>query len=203
MFCCVSVMRKTVFTIGHSNHTIDEFLFLLEKHNITAIADVRSAPYSRFNPQFNKELINTVLTNNRIKYVFLGKELGARPRDESCYTGNQVDFNILKNKAFFVDGINRIIDGIEHDHRIAIMCSEKEPLSCHRTILICRYLKRYDLDIKHILYNGSIESHQEIETRLMHDTKVEPTLFDQDTEVLINSAYDIQSEIISYVKEGV
>jgi uncharacterized protein (DUF488 family) len=196
-------MSNELFTIGHSNHTIEEFLSLLRKHSITAVADVRSVPYSQYNPQFNREAIETSLKNNSIGYVFLGKELGARPDDPSCYTQNQVNFNLLTKKKFFINGIHRIIHGIEQNHRIVLMCSEKDPLFCHRTVLICRYLKRFDLEIEHVLYDGQLERHPDTETRLMESTKTEPTLFDQNKEVLINSAYDVQAEKISYVKEGV
>lgn len=196
-------MKNTLFTIGHSNHTVADFLLLLKKYAITVVADVRSAPYSQFNPQFNREAIETSLENDKIRYVFLGKELGARPNDNSCYIGNHVDFEILKQQSFFQDGIRRILEGIENNYRIALMCSEKEPLLCHRTILICRYLKKYNLEINHILFDGSIEKHIDTEARLMHLMKLEPTLFERDTEALISSAYNLQSEKISYTKEGV
>jgi uncharacterized protein (DUF488 family) len=88
-------MRIEVLTIGHSTHPIETFLGLLHQHGVTAVADVRSAPYSRFNPQFNKDALEHDLKEHGIRYVFLGRELGARSDDPSCYDKGRVQYGRL------------------------------------------------------------------------------------------------------------
>lgn len=131
-------MGSTVYTIGHSNHKAVEFLRLLKHYSITAVVDVRSSPFSRMNSQYNQNTLSTLLSENGIAYVFLGKELGARPEDPNCYIKDKVSFDRLSATPTFKLGIDCILKGMEM-HSIAIMCSEKEPLICHRTVLISQY----------------------------------------------------------------
>src|SRR5262249_48596390 len=122
-------------TIGHSNHPIQDFLDLLRRHGITAVADVRSTPYSRFNPQFRRAKLQASLAEVGIQYVFLGAELGARSQDPSCYDADgRVSYARLAKTELFRSGIERLITG-SSQYRISIMCAEREPLECHRTIL--------------------------------------------------------------------
>src|SRR6266446_5531061 len=130
-------MVDTVYTIGHSTHTIEKLIALLKDHGITALCDVRSQPYSRMNPQFNREPLKQALRDSGILYVFLGAELGARSEDKSCYRNGQVQYDLLARTDLFKRGIERVKDGA-HRYRLALMCAEKEPLDCHRTILVSR-----------------------------------------------------------------
>lgn len=171
--------KKFIYTIGHSDHTIERFIILLKQHCITAIADVRSAPYSRIHPQFNKDTLAASLEKGGIKYVFLGKELGARPDDHSCYENGQADFDRVAERKEFKSGLKRVLEGGDK-YQIALMCAEKEPLDCHRTILVCHRLKRAGIGIKHILADGTLENHQDTESRLLKLTNSEQNLFDQD-----------------------
>ena len=148
-----------IFTIGHSTHSLEEFIALLQQHGITALADVRSAPFSRFNPQFNKDALEQEMKSHDIKYVFLGRELGARREDPSCYKNGQVQYERLKNATLFLEGIDRVIQGAEK-HNIALMCAEKEPSDCHRTFFVARALKERGVSVSHILDDGSLESHE-------------------------------------------
>lgn len=124
-----------VLTIGHSNHPIERFIGLLKQDGVTAVADVRSAPFSRHNPQFNKDSLQQSLSEAGIAYIFLGKELGARSNDRSCYEDGRVQYERLARTDLFLDGIERVRKGAEQ-YRIALMCAEKEPLECHRTLLV-------------------------------------------------------------------
>jgi uncharacterized protein (DUF488 family) len=156
-----------LFTIGHSNHSIEAFLLLLEKHGITAVADVRSHPFSRYLPHFNQSEIKAYLLSTGIQYVFLGKELGARPEDLSCYdTGGKALYDRIAATPLFAAGIQRLLTGAAH-YKISLMCAEKDPITCHRTILVCRQLKDLNLQINHILSDGNLESHQDLEARLL------------------------------------
>ena len=155
-----------VYTIGHSNYQIRDFVGLLLTYSIDIIVDVRSAPYSKYCPQFNKEVIQNSLNNAGIKYLFLGKELGARPSDLSCYHGGRVQFDLLRKAVFFKKGIEKLKDEMSQGYALALMCSEKNPIDCHRTILISRVLKEHGLEVKHILNATEIIDQNQIEEQL-------------------------------------
>jgi uncharacterized protein (DUF488 family) len=159
-----------IYTVGHSNHPLDKFLSLLSSHGITAIADVRSTPFSRRFPQFNKERLAASLSEHGVAYVFLGKELGARSNDESCYENGQVQYQRLAATSLFRQGIDRVVTGAEK-FRVALMCAEKEPLDCHRTLLVSRALEQGGASIAHILADGSIEMQAQTMTRLTRITR--------------------------------
>ncbi|HEY9847886.1 MAG TPA: DUF488 domain-containing protein [Leptolyngbyaceae cyanobacterium] len=205
--------HKKLFTIGHSNLTIEALIALLQQHNITAVADVRSHPYSRRLPHFNQSALKTSLLNVGIRYVFLGRELGARPQDLSCYdTTGKALYERIAGTNLFTEGIQRLLKGAQ-DYQIALMCAEKDPLTCHRTILVCRELKKFSAIISHILSDGSLESQEDIEKRLLNkfnksknlDTPIQLSLFElepQQTqeEVDLEEAYNRQGNEIAYVK---
>jgi uncharacterized protein (DUF488 family) len=171
--------EKFIYTIGHSDHTAERFITLLKQHFIAAVADVRSAPYSRIHSQFNKDALAALLEKEGIKYVFLGKELGARPDDPSCYKNGQADFDLIAERKEFKSGLERVLKGGDK-FCLALMCAEKEPLDCHRTILVCHSLKHVGIGIRHVLADGTLENHQDTEARLIKLTKSEQNLFDQD-----------------------
>jgi uncharacterized protein (DUF488 family) len=161
-----SCQPQEIFTIGHSNLSMDQFVEILKQHQITTLADVRSHPYSRYVPHFNQKVLKTSLPTADIRYVFWGKELGARPADDECYVNGIASYNRIAASALFMIGIQRLLRGVE-THRIALMCAEKDPLTCHRAILICRHLKHPTLKIQHILRDGGLESHEQLEARLL------------------------------------
>ncbi len=187
----VESKSNILYTIGHSNHKIEDFIALLNRYEVTCIADVRSAPYSRYCPQFNKDALAAALEAAGIAYMFLGRELGGRPRDHSCYEGGCVNFQRIAERKEFKRGLECLLENASK-HRIALMCAEKDPLECHRTIFVSRHLKKYDLHIKHILADGNIENHTEAERRLVGMFKMGPALFES-TET-IEQAYDQQAK---------
>jgi uncharacterized protein (DUF488 family) len=190
-----------IYTIGHSNHPIERFLGLLAPHGITAVADVRSTPYSRFNPQFRREKLQAALSSVGVQYVFLGEELGARSRDPACYDGDgRVSYAKLAKTELFREGMARLRTGMA-DHRISLMCAEREPLECHRTILVSRELVRDGVAVTHILGDGSLESHEHALQRLAASLKLgSGDLFSESAE-LEEQAYDLQAARIAYVKK--
>lgn len=194
---------REIFTIGHSNHTIEHFVSLLATYGVSALADVRSSPYSEYSPQFNKEILEQRLANLHIEYVFLGRELGARRSEQSCYVDGQAKYDMIRNLPAFRQGLTCVLEGIEK-YNVALLCAEADPLMCHRTILICRELKavRPDLRINHILADGSLESHEEAEQRLIRLHKLQPELFGELTSAsgLLGRAYELQAERIAYRK---
>jgi hypothetical protein len=198
----ILLKMKEIYTIGHSNHSIEKFLELLQKYGITAVCDVRSHPYSKYNPQFDYETLKQTLKKHDIAYVFLGKELGARSNDSTCYDSNgKVQYARLVQTSLFDEGIKRLNKGMG-SHRIVLMCAEKDPLMCHRTILICRHLRADDLEIKHILETGYIETQQEAEQRLMEMLKISKQDLFASPEQLIERAYETQGEKIAYTTEN-
>jgi uncharacterized protein (DUF488 family) len=193
--------NSMIHTIGHSNHPIQSFLALLRQHEITAVADVRSTPYSRFNPQFRREKLQAALAEAGIQYVFLGEELGARSQDPACYdAGGRVSYAKLARTELFQRGIQRLKSGMEQ-YRISIMCAEREPLECHRTILVARELTREGVAVTHILGDGSLEPHEQAMQRLARSLRLSAAdLFDT-SEDLIEQAYDLQAARIAYVRK--
>ncbi len=157
---------EVVLTVGHSTHPFDPFVKLLKRHEVTALADVRSAPFSRFNPQFNKDALERDLKRYSINYVFLGRELGARSNDPSCYENGRVQYARLARTDQFRQGIERVMRGAQ-EHRIALMCAEREPLECHRTLLVAGALEERGVSVVHILGDGGLETHSDAMERLL------------------------------------
>jgi uncharacterized protein (DUF488 family) len=155
-----------ILTIGHSNHTLAKFLALLQGVEVRAVADVRSAPVSRFSPHFNKVALSASLAEQGISYVFLGKELGGRPDLPELFSGGVADYEKMAAVPAFKGGIARLITGAE-SHRIAIMCAEADPLDCHRGLLVARALTEAGIEVGHILSSGQVLTHAEIEDRLL------------------------------------
>ena len=193
--------KTEIFTIGHSNHELSRFTAFLKQHRIDVLADVRSQPYSQFNPQYNRETLATSLKSIGINYIFLGTELGARRNERECYIHGKADYHEIAKLPLFVHGLDRLRKDAR-TNRIAIMCSEKDPITCHRNILVCRNLRGPDITISHITADGSLEPNEAAETRLLklmglceHDLFVSR----QD---MIEQAYDLQGASIAYVKQA-
>ncbi len=188
-----------LFTVGHSNHECEKLLDLLARHRISAVADVRSQPYSQYTPQVNRETLEAALANRHIKYVFMGRELGARRDERESYVAGKARYDRIRTLPAFLEGLDRLRRGIK-TQRIALLCSEKDPLQCHRTILICRQL-RDEMPIEHILDDGTIEHHAAAETRLLALLGLpEGDLFTSRDEMLAR-AYDLQAEKIAFVEQ--
>lgn len=190
-------MTDAVYTIGHSTHSIERFVELLKTHSIAAVGDVRSQPYSRINPQFSQEPLKLALRNAGIKYVFLGKELGARSEDKTCYRNGQVQYDLLAQTDLFKRGIERVKEGARK-YRIALMCAEKEPLDCHRTILVARRLYEDGLAVKHILGDGRVEDHAETIERLIARQRIAGVDMFRDSVAVVIDAYIRQGNAIAY-----
>jgi hypothetical protein len=187
-----------LYTIGHSTHSTEEFIRLLTMHSITALCDVRSDPYSQFNPQFNREPLQKELNKHDIAYIFMGKELGPRSHDPDHYVDDRVQYDRLAKTDLFHQGLERLRHGMKMSYRIALMCAEKDPICCHRTILVCRHLRNTGVEINHILENGSLENNRDSERRLMQVLKVPQQHLFKSKEELIEHAYDLQGNKIAY-----
>jgi uncharacterized protein (DUF488 family) len=192
-------VTNTLFTVGHSTHSSELFLDLLTMNSISAIADVRSRPYSRLNPQFNQERLKAQLRLAGIAYVPFGRELGARTDDQSCYTNGKVQYDRLAQTPLFRAGLTLLREGIR-EQRVALLCAEKDPITCHRMVLVCHELRLEPLDIFHIRADGSLESNAEAERRMVEAVSLpEYDLFTSRDET-IEQAYLLQGNRIAWVE---
>ena len=170
----------SVFTIGHSTHAIESFVGLLQRHDVGKVADVRSTPYSRFNPQFNRESLARSLAARGIEYMHLGRELGGSPDDPACYENGRVRYDRVAATPVFQRGLERLVHEAA-DHGVAIVCAEKEPLECHRTLLVAQALEVQGVAVGHIRADGTLETHVAAMDRLlvMHGDLPQGELFGQ------------------------
>ena len=192
-----------VFTIGHSNHSPEAFLDLLRKHCVDEVVDVRSSPASRHYPQFNHGVLSDVLERAGIGYVFLGGELGGRPADRSCYDEDgRVNYGRLAETNLFDDGMGRVVRAAD-ERRVAVMCSEKEPLDCHRALLLAGQLEERGVAVEHILADGSAEKHGDTLNRLIDTFKLPRNgdMFRSRDEV-IAEALDRRARKVAFVAEA-
>jgi uncharacterized protein (DUF488 family) len=140
-----------IYSIGHGNKKIEDFIKELNSFEINYLIDVRSSPYSKFNPQFNRELLKQELSNAGVTYVYLGDTLGGLPSDRSCYVDGKVEYDLIKEKEFFKEGLQRLITANEKNLNVAVMCSESKPEECHRSKLIGQELLKHKISMIHIL----------------------------------------------------
>jgi len=153
----------SVFTIGHSNQQVAAFIFLLKQHRVEVLIDVRSFPVSKYSTQFNRTALKPVLSENGIKYSFLGNELGGRPHDPEFYDdGGYVLYNLVALMPAFERGIERLMSNVGR-YRLAIMCSEEDPTGCHRRLLIARVLRKRGLTVRHIRGDGNVNDDAELD----------------------------------------
>jgi uncharacterized protein (DUF488 family) len=196
----MSEREHAVFAIRHSTHSAEAFLGLLRQHGVDAVADVRSSPFSRFNPQFNREPLEQFLKSNGIQYVFLGRELGARTEDRSCCEKGRVQYARLAQTPLFQSGLDRILQGAGR-FRVALMCAEKEPLECHRTLLVARALAARGQRVVHIHGDGRLETHEAAMERLLDVTGVPKEDLYRSREELLTEALARQEQHVAYVDE--
>ncbi len=159
------------YTVGHSTHSIEDFVALLQRYGIDAVVDVRSSPYSRMAPQFNRESLMHQLKREECRYIYLGNMLGARYDDEKLlFSDGLVDFEAVRRTERFQEGVVRVRNGLAKGYTIALMCSEKEPFDCHRFVLVARELSLQGVEVTHILPEITL-SQKELEERLFSKYK--------------------------------
>ncbi len=190
-------MAATLFTIGYTSYPVDDLVAVLGRHTVGAVADVRSMPFSAVHPEYNRGRIKERLAAGGIAYVFLGDLLGARYDDPEVYVGKVVSYDKVSRTETFRRGLSRLRAGLEK-YPVALMCAEKDPITCHRMILICRYL-RADCRIAHILSEGRIEPQAHAELRLMRLFDLDrPDLLGRTEEERLELAYRTQEKEIAY-----
>ncbi|MGA3081398.1 MAG: DUF488 domain-containing protein [Terracidiphilus sp.] len=149
---------SSFFTLGHSNHDLSAWLALVHQHGVEVVVDTRSSPYSKYVPQFDKEIMQRSLEEAGIRYLFLGAELGGRPANPAYYdAAGHVLYSRLRDDARFQAGIARLESGMER-FRVALVCGEEDPAHCHRRLLIGRVLAERGHAMLHIRGDGRLES---------------------------------------------
>lgn len=154
--------QNTIYSVGHGNKSLQKFIEELKFFKVEYLFDVRSRPFSKFSPQFNKPLLEIDLADNGITYVFLGDSLGGLPDDITCYVKGKVDYEKLKNKDYFQAGINLIVEANHEEMPVVLMCSELKPETCHRSKLIGQELLKFNISVKHIISSDLIKEQKRV-----------------------------------------
>lgn len=167
-----------LLTVGHSNHELPQFVKLLQRAGVTAVADVRSRSFSRRLPQFNRPRLVQALKDNGIAYVFLGNLLGGRPESMELYDGEgRVDYERVRATTPFQRGIERLIGAVDR-YTVAVLCAEADPLDCHRGLMIAPALTERGVSLGHLRKDGTTESQAEFENRLLAETGTDAGMVD-------------------------
>jgi len=167
----LAIMEKSpipipIYTIGYGSRSIAEFIEVLHQHKIAYLIDVRSAPYSRYKPEFSKAPLANELAQHSIRYVFMGDTLGGRPDDEACYINGKVNYEKINAAEFYQRGIQRLHTAFMQQQRVVLMCSEGKPEACHRCKLIGATLTTRDIPVIHIDENGEQLTQEKVIHRL-------------------------------------
>jgi uncharacterized protein (DUF488 family) len=198
-----------LYTVGHSNQTLEEFLSLLQCHEVNCVVDVRSVPASKYAPQFNEESLKSFLKLHDIQYLAFGDEFGAR-RTDCINNEGQVDFEVAVTTPLFQQGAKRLMKGLEKGFCIALMCSEADPLECHRFSLVSKYFHNQGIEVLHILKDAELATQVEVEKRMVneflhsrkyHLAEVDELFGTYTAEDQLKDAYKLKNKEIGYKTE--
>lgn len=203
-------MMGKLFTIGHSQHNIEYFTMLLKKYNINYVLDVRSIPYSKYAEQYDRENIEKYISSNGIKYSFMGKFFGARPKEKELYCSEgYLDFEIVRKSERFNKGFKNVMLGLQQGYNIVFMCTEKDPFDCHRAIMVARAFDLAGVETNHILEDGTLQHQNKLNSRLLDKYFPERNqimLFDDINKIepmnYLNMAYMLRNKEIGYHLEN-
>lgn len=196
-----------IYTIGHSNYTMERLIDMLEYYNINCVVDIRGTPYSKYNIQFDKEAIRYTLTNAGFVYIYMGKELAAkRIRKNSYNNEGYSNFEEVIKEEEFKRGVERLKNGCEKGYKIILLGAMQDSIRCHRSILVGRELVKNDFDVKHILDDYSIVTQDDIEEMLLNkyfSNRNQITIEDLtgnslNNEEMINEGYKLANREIRY-----
>lgn len=190
---------------------MNDFIGLLNQHGIDYVLDVRSTPYSKYAEQYNKENISRELKFVNIKYSFMGKYFGARPQNKELYHDDGfLDFERVRESQDFKKGFENVVWGLNQGHKIALMCTEKEPIDCHRAILVARAFEMQRIYAKHILSDGNILTQQQLDEQLLQKyfpDRMQLSLFSYEKEIseeeYLAEAYKKRNVEIGYYTDDV
>lgn len=192
-----------IYTIGYSAFQIDDFINVLHSYKINSLIDVRSSPYSAFHTDYNKETLQNTLKANNIIYRNYKNEFGARQNDRCYYPDGYLNFRLFAKSGAFQSGMNKIINAVPMGYTFTLMCSEKDPVTCHRTIMVAREFHKNNIEVKHILADGTTISQEEIEQRLVDmyfPDRNQMSFFGEAVpwDRMVDESYAFQNEKIGY-----
>lgn len=200
----VNYMVDTVYTIGYSGFSIDGFVATLKRYNVSLIVDVRSSPFSHYYPEYNKDVLEIYLKAHGIYYRNYADEFGARQSEQKYYCKDgYLDFELFSKSESFLRGVKKLCNSMEQNYTFALMCAEKDPVFCHRTILVARAFFEKGYSVVHLLANGNTITQEEVNARLIekyYPNRNQMTLFEapQDDDALLRAAYRKQNAEIGY-----
>lgn len=200
-------MNNQIYTIGYSGFPIATFIDTLKNHGIRLVIDVRSSPYSSFYPDYNMDSLKAILIKNGIYYRNYADEFGARQNNKALYTEGYLNFDLHCQTEAFTTGVQKLIDSLAKGYTFALMCAEKEPIRCHRTIMVSRRFFEKGYNVIHILPNGKYITQQDVEQSLLDKffpDRDQATFFNdpQSDDQLIPQAYRLQNAEIGYRMEA-
>ena len=186
-----------LLSIGHSNIPAERFVAMLQGAGVGAVADVRSVPLSRHFPWFSKNNLSARLAAEGISYLALGDSLGGRPQDDSLYREGVADYEAMARQPKFLGGLDQVLETAARA-RVCLMCAEREPLDCHRCLLVAPKLAERGLSIGHILHDGTIEPHAATEERLLALDAKDHGLFAAGQSKQLAAAYRRRAQAVAY-----
>lgn len=195
-----------LYTIGHSQHEFEYFSMLLKTHNVNYLLDVRSVPYSKHAETYNKEYLSKLLEKKNISYSYMGKYFGARQKNTNLYNKEgYLDFEQVVQSDFFIKGMKNVILGLDKGNNIVLMCTEKDPIDCHRAIMIARAFSLNGIEVTHIMPDGGLQTQKELDERLLDmyfPDRAQLSIFDFDNEMSdeerLKLAYQKRNKEIGY-----
>lgn len=197
------IVINTIYTIGYTAFPINEFLDVIKHYGIHCVIDVRSSPFSNYYSDYNKDALENTLKQHNVLYRNYANEFGARQTNPSFYSGDIVDFDKFIKSPQFLDGVSKVEKGIERGYTFVLMCAEKDPIKCHRSIMLGKGFSDNGFDVRHIISKTELESQKELEERLLemhHQDRFQLTLFgeEQSDLELLADAYKKQNLAIGY-----
>ena len=197
------IIINCIYTIGYTAFSIDEFIEVINSYGVNCVIDVRSSPFSAYYSDYNKDSLENVLKQHNILYRNYQKEFGARQTNPVFYSGDIVDFEKFIKSEQFMDGVSKVTKGIERGYTFALMCAEKDPINCHRSIMLGRGFSDCGFMVRHIISKTEYETQQEIEERLLemyHQDRFQLSLFCEGSSEagLISDSYKKRNLEIGY-----
>lgn len=201
-----------IFAIGHSNYPYDKLIEMIKKYNINCVVDIRETPYSKYNIQYNREFLKENLKASGFLYIYMGHEFGAKRLTKESYNDDgYADFEKVVKEDMFLKGIERLTKGLEMGYRIVLLGAMQEPIRCHRSIMVGKYLSQKGADVKYILHEGNLVNQDYIEEDLLNkyfgnrnQLSIDSLLgTDKSREDMIEEGYKLANKEIGYRTENI
>lgn len=201
-----------IFAIGHSNYPYDKLIEMIKRYGIDCVVDIRETPYSKYNTQYNREALRESLKSSGFTYVYMGHEFGAKRQTKESYNDDgYADFKKVIKEELFLKGIERITKGLQMGYKIVLLGAMQDPIRCHRSIMLGKYLNEKGFDVKYIMHEGNIVNQDYIEEDLLNkyfsdrnQLSIDSLLgTDKSREEMIEEGYKLANKEIGYRTENI